>query len=226
LITLLNDGTLIAIGYDNVVPRQDPEMWNLPALFAVSSVLSIVALVSSLIFLHILLNSWHGSNHGLSLGQVTTSIYLKVSISDFLTLFSARTGEDYFWSSRPAPVLLGAGAFALTISTILAISWPSSYPDGVYSLGLGYREPKAMVVYVWLYCLAWWLIQDVAKVWFYYEMKRHNWFGWNNTGKMVKPIVKDSSIVSGESCKDIESNTNEVINPCHSGDSLLPHTGN
>jgi hypothetical protein len=29
LITLLNDGTLISIGYDNVVPNPRPDMWNL-----------------------------------------------------------------------------------------------------------------------------------------------------------------------------------------------------
>ena len=29
LITLLNDGTLISIGYDNVTPSQRPERWNL-----------------------------------------------------------------------------------------------------------------------------------------------------------------------------------------------------
>merc|ERR1711871_1897632 len=29
LITLLNDGTLIAIGYDNVIPTKDPCVWNL-----------------------------------------------------------------------------------------------------------------------------------------------------------------------------------------------------
>jgi H+-transporting ATPase len=29
LITLLNDGTLISIGYDNVVPSNRPEKWNL-----------------------------------------------------------------------------------------------------------------------------------------------------------------------------------------------------
>ena len=29
LITLLNDGTLIAIGYDNVTPLKTPEKWNL-----------------------------------------------------------------------------------------------------------------------------------------------------------------------------------------------------
>lgn len=30
LITLLNDGTLISIGYDNVSPGNMPEKWNLP----------------------------------------------------------------------------------------------------------------------------------------------------------------------------------------------------
>ncbi len=30
LITLLNDGTLISIGYDNVKPSSMPEKWNLP----------------------------------------------------------------------------------------------------------------------------------------------------------------------------------------------------
>ena len=29
LITLLNDGTLISIGYDNVVPNPRPDKWNL-----------------------------------------------------------------------------------------------------------------------------------------------------------------------------------------------------
>ena len=29
LITLLNDGTLISIGYDNVVPNPRPDRWNL-----------------------------------------------------------------------------------------------------------------------------------------------------------------------------------------------------
>jgi len=32
LITLLNDGTLIAIGYDNAQPRQKPERWSLQCI--------------------------------------------------------------------------------------------------------------------------------------------------------------------------------------------------
>ena len=38
LITLLNDGTLIAIGYDNVVPQDTPTVWNLRVLFFVGIV--------------------------------------------------------------------------------------------------------------------------------------------------------------------------------------------
>ncbi|RYY87025.1 hypothetical protein EON63_04735 [archaeon] len=32
LITLLNDGTMIAIGYDNVSARSEPEKWNLKVI--------------------------------------------------------------------------------------------------------------------------------------------------------------------------------------------------
>ena len=44
---------------------------------------------------------------GISYGKITTSIYLKVSVSDFLTLFSARAGGDWFFMVKPAPILLG-----------------------------------------------------------------------------------------------------------------------
>jgi H+-transporting ATPase len=52
LITLLNDGTLIAIGYDNVTPTDDPARWNLPFLLTIGCVLASVACISSLILLH------------------------------------------------------------------------------------------------------------------------------------------------------------------------------
>jgi len=58
--------------------------------------------------------------------QVTTVMYLKVSISDFLTLFSARTNDNFFWGSMPSPILLGAAGLSLTLSTILACTWPES----------------------------------------------------------------------------------------------------
>jgi H+-transporting ATPase len=194
LITLLNDGTLIAIGYDNVQPQSTPTVWNLRVLFTVGTVLAAVACASSLLLLYLSLDSWRDDSiygmiglGGISYGQVTTSIFLKVAVSDFLTLFSARAGEEWFWSSRPAPVLLGAGAVALSMSTIVACEWPRSKPDGIPTLGLEKRYPYMLPIYIWAYCIVWWLIQDAAKVYTYKLLKRFNVFGYNDTGMAFVP---------------------------------------
>merc|ERR1712022_38498 len=58
LITLLNDGTLITIGYDYAVAPKTPPKWNMYFLFSMAFVQSFVAMISSLNLLYILLNSW------------------------------------------------------------------------------------------------------------------------------------------------------------------------
>ena len=168
LITVLNDGTLISIGYDNVRSSMTPEQWNLKALFLIGLVLASVALCSSLLLLYCLLDSNNPNGlfgrwgiPGLEYGQITTSIYLKVSVSDFLTLFSARTGKDPFWTTKPAPILIGAGMVALTCSTIIACTWPKTTPDGIQTQGLELRPPYALPLYIWLYCIVWWFIQVI-----------------------------------------------------------------
>ena len=193
LITLLNDGTLIAIGYDNVIAQDTPTVWNLRVLFTVGTVLAIVACMSSLLLLKMSLESWQeGSLYqviglgGISYGQITTSIFLKVAVSDFLTLFSARAGENWFWTSQPAPILLGAGALALSASTILACVWPMSRPDGIPTLGLERKVPYSLPIYIWLYCLVWWLIQDAVKVYTFRFLKHFNVFGYNESGMVLQ----------------------------------------
>ena len=203
LITLLNDGTLISIGYDNVIPSKYPNVWNLRSVFAVSSLLGAVALVSSLLILYLCLDSGRENSFfqksglgALTYGQVTTTIYLKVSISDFLTLFSART-EGFFWTSTPSYILVIAGGIALSLSTILACSWPEEPLDGIEIIGLSRRHPKALAFFVWLYCLFWWIIQDFAKVLLYTYMKKYNIFGINDTLKIdLEAKVIDEEVSS------------------------------
>jgi H+-transporting ATPase len=143
LITLLNDGTLITIAYDTAKASGLPNKWNIRALFLTSTMLGSVSCLSSLVLLHLLLDSWNDSGllhklglEGVQYGQVIAAIYLKVSVSDFLTLFSARTGPLYFWKLAPAPILLGGGCFALTLSSILAILWPTGKLDDIEVEGL------------------------------------------------------------------------------------------
>eukprot|EP01012_Entosiphon_sulcatum_P038967 TRINITY_DN508_c0_g1_i1.p1 TRINITY_DN508_c0_g1~~TRINITY_DN508_c0_g1_i1.p1 ORF type:complete len:933 (-),score=160.22 TRINITY_DN508_c0_g1_i1:390-3188(-) len=187
LITLLNDGTLISIGYDHVKASQIPEVWNLRVLFTVSGMLAAIACGSSILLLWAALDSYnpHGVFSGLSLhsmtyGQVTTMIYLKVSISDFLTLFSSRTHNGFFWSSAPSPILLSGALFATITSTILACLWPNSTPDHIETLGLARNVPKLLALWIWIYCIICWFIQDTCKVLLYMVMRKFNIFDINN----------------------------------------------
>ena len=169
LITLLNDGTLISIAYDYAAASPTPDKWNLPVLFTVSSVLGAVSCSSSLLLLYFLLDSWNPNGlfqklgmEGIYYGQIITAIYLKVSVSDFLTLFSARTGRYFFWQIKPGPLLLAGGAIALTLSSLLSVFWPRSSPDQIPTEGL--KNDMGVFVFVWLYCLVFWFVQDGLKV--------------------------------------------------------------
>jgi H+-transporting ATPase len=193
LITLLNDGTLITIAYDYAHANTTPDRWNLPVTFLISATLGAVSCGSSLLLLYFLLDSWNpdGFFHkvgmeGVDYGQITTAIYLKVSVSDFLTLFSARTGSKFFWQVVPAPILLGGGFFALTISSILSLVWPLSYPDGIETEGLA-NGAAGVFGFVWLFSLFFWFVQDFSKVVLYKWMYKSNFLGISTTGVVVLP---------------------------------------
>ena len=208
LITLLNDGTLISIAYDNAVASQAPNRWNLPCLFTVSSTLGMVACVSSLLLLWFLLDSWNPDGvwqkiglNGVDYGQITTAIYLKVSVSDFLTLFSARAGTKYFWQIKPATTLLMGAFFALFLSSILSIFWPEGEIEGIPCAGL--KVDMATFVFVWIYSLLFFLLQDFAKVQMYASMYKFNFNNISTTGVVVLPQSAKKLI------EDIDANLEE-----------------
>ena len=98
-------------------------------------VLGLVACLSSLIMLAYMVqaNALHPGNFwGVVFGssgrtfllftEIRCIIYLKISISDFLTLFSART-RTWFWE-RPVGALLGIAAIIATfMSTVFSLFW-------------------------------------------------------------------------------------------------------
>merc|ERR1712100_603421 len=192
LITLLNDGPLITIGYDYAVAPKTPPKWNLPFLFSMAFVQAFVAIISSLNLLHILLHSWDDNSlmrqlglGGISYGKITSSVYLKVAVSDFLTLFSARAGGDWFFMVKPAPILLAGGIIAVSCSTCFAMFWPKSYPDGIQNEGLEESPPYLLQVFVWSWSLSFWIAEDAAKVFCRWIVHKNNIFDINNTGVMV-----------------------------------------
>lgn len=183
IITLLNDGTLISVGYDYTFPSLRPEKWNIKALFLISSYLGAISFLSSLLLLFFMLDSWREGSFfqqiklgGLEYGQIINAIYLKVSVSDFLTLFAARAQEKYFWSITPHPILAIAGGVSLTIATLLALLWPAGKLDSIPVLGLALREPYDLALWVWIYCIFVFLIQDFGKTYLFAYLYKHNVF--------------------------------------------------
>ncbi|GKY97574.1 hypothetical protein MPSEU_000715900 [Mayamaea pseudoterrestris] len=206
LITLLNDGTLITIAYDYAEARKTPNSWNLPALFLVSSVLGAVSCGSSLLLLQLVLDSWSEGSlfskfgmQGVHYGQITTAVYLKVSVSDFLTLFSARTNDKFFFQIKPALILLIGGVIALTLSSLLSIFWPQSTPDGILTEGL--RSDMGLFGFVWIFCIFFWFIQDVLKVLTYKYMYRVNFNNISKSGVVELPESAQKLIADFEAAE-------------------------
>jgi H+-transporting ATPase len=161
LITLLNDGTIISIAYDRVKPSAQPETWHLRSLYCVAALLGAVACASSVMLLHLTLDSHNESGAWRHLGlpaltieQVKTIVYLKVSLSDFLTLFAART-RGFFCAHAPGGKLVAAAALAMGVSTCFSLTWPFGTELVAISPGV--------CALVWAYVVAWWLLQDAAK---------------------------------------------------------------
>jgi H+-transporting ATPase len=104
IITILNDGCMITISKDKVLAEKKPQKWHMREIWIVALVLGLVACLSSLIMLVYMLqaNALHPNDFfGVVFGsygrdflvftEIRCIIYLKISVSDFLTLFSART---------------------------------------------------------------------------------------------------------------------------------------
>lgn len=192
LITVLNDGTLIAVGYDNVKASPWPEKWNLRVLFLVSSVLGFISMGSSLLLVWAALESPNDGSlfqeMGLPVpdyGQITMMIYLKVSLSDFLTLFSARSNPGFFWETIPAIILLGAAMVALGISTLIACLWPEGHLGPVPVEGLTQDSSYTLwPLWIWCFCLVFFLLQDLLKVITYWVVYKYDIFQ-ARTGALV-----------------------------------------
>jgi len=107
-------------------------------------------------------------------------------------------------SSKPSPILLIAAIFSLSLSTLLANVWPTSHVDGQYVIGLANRHPREMSLYVWLYCIFWWFVQDLAKVVLYWWMEKYNIFNINeslhlqNNTAVVDNGVEKNPLLGGD----------------------------
>jgi H+-transporting ATPase len=162
LLTILNDGAILSIAYDNVRYSEKPEVWNMRSLLGVATVLGVVGVIASFILFYLGETVFH-----LSRPVIQSLIYLKLSVAGHLTIFVTRT-RGPFWSIKPARILLMAVIGTQIVATFIA----------VYGLGMTPLGWKWAGV-VWGYALAWFLVNDQVKLLAYKIMdKEHSgYFG-------------------------------------------------
>jgi len=148
MIALLNDGAILSIAYDNVHYNDKPEAWNMRMVLGVSTVLGIIGVVSAfgLFYLGEVV-------FRLDRDRIQTLMYLKLSVAGHLTIFLTRT-RGPFWSIRPARILWVAVLGTQILATLIA----------VYGLSLMTPIGWEWALFVWVYALGWFLLNDRVKL--------------------------------------------------------------
>ena len=142
-----NDGTIFFIAYDYVEAGTVLEKWNLPVVCSSAALLGGVACGGLMLMLCMCPSTVepdsflekYSSVENLTYIQIQCALYLKGSITDFLTALAART-HGFFFTRRP-----GCAVFATNTSTLLSWSWPFHDMEPV---------PGALIGIMWTYCLA------------------------------------------------------------------------
>ena len=183
-ITILNDGTIISVAYDNVHASQLPEKWDLNVLYIVSSSIGLTALASSLVLLSYALSSsdpnsqWAAAGlPQLTYGEIQTLMYLKISLSDYFSVFNSRT-KGWLWTRAPSVILVGAFVLATGASTWLSVYWP--FGNGMKGISW------ALAGYCWLYVTFWAIVQDAAKVLTYAILQ---YIGWVESVEVIDEVA-------------------------------------
>ena len=158
LLALLNDGPILAIAYDKVRYRNQPEAWNMPEVLGISSILGIAGVIASFLLFYIAERVFH-----LNRQVIQTFMFLKLTVAGHLTIFVTRT-RGPFWSIPPAPLLLWAAILTKVLATVAAVY-------GLLMAPIGWK----WAALIWGYALAWFFVNDGIKLAAYRLFDRKGW---------------------------------------------------
>jgi H+-transporting ATPase len=94
---------------------------------------------------------------------IKTMIYLKIALSDYISLFNCRN-HGWFFTSLPSVHVIVAAIFATFASSLLSRWWP--FGGDMDGIGWG------VIGFVWIWTLFWGLVQDACKVFTYWILKK------------------------------------------------------
>jgi H+-transporting ATPase len=157
LLAFFNDVPIMAIAYDNTWLDPKPVRWNMHRVLTVSTVLGLIGVVETFGLLWIAKEWMH-----LSIDQIQTFIFLKLAVAGHLTLFVARTHRPFWSRPFPSPLLLWSAIATKVLATLFVI-----FPFGLIT-PIGWSD----VGLIWIYCIVWIFIEDLAKLAVYNRFRR------------------------------------------------------
>ncbi|KAI9607625.1 hypothetical protein KEM48_003534 [Puccinia striiformis f. sp. tritici PST-130] len=162
VIAILNDGTVMTISLDRVLPNNEPDHWDLAEIFTYAVAYGLhLALSTILLFVVIVNTTFFEDTFGISPlkdandPQLHMIIYLQVAIISQALIFITRS-HSWFFMERPSMALVGAFCIAQTVASLLAVFGTMEFAS-VQAISLSW------VGVAWVWNLFWFLPMDLIK---------------------------------------------------------------
>ncbi len=154
-LALLDDLPIMTIAFDNATVAPQPVRWQMDRVLTVSVVLGALAVIQSFGLLYV-----GKTVLGLDQPHLQTMMFLQLVVGGHLMLFLTRS-SGAFWR----PPFPNARLFWAIVATQVFAALMAAYGWLVPAL------PWTLVGLVWGYNLAWMVVEDVAKLGLYRELK-------------------------------------------------------
>lgn len=161
VIAVLNDGTIMTLSLDRVLPSKTPDSWDLAEVFSFGIAYGLY-LAASTIALYAVMNetTWFQDKFGVEdyrnndFGSHMV-IYLQVAIISQALIFVTRS-HGPSWTERPSVALMAAFCIAQLISSIIAAygNWGFSSVKAISGGWIGI---------VWVWNIVWYIPLDLVK---------------------------------------------------------------
>ncbi|KAF9051647.1 plasma membrane H+-transporting ATPase [Panaeolus papilionaceus] len=165
IIALLNDGTIMTLSVDRVLPSMTPDSWDLAEIFSFAVAYGIYLTASTVALVVIIIETtFFQDKFGVSLDsfpvqhndpQLHMVIYLQVAIISQALIFVTRS-HGFFFMERPSTALMVAFCIAQLISSIIAGFGDWGFTK-IHSISGGW------IGIVWVWNIVWFIPLDWIK---------------------------------------------------------------
>jgi H+-transporting ATPase len=172
LLAIFNDVPIMMIAYDNVPVAERPVRWDMSRVLTMSGFLGLLGVVASFGLF------WYAERYlHLPRPTVQTLIFLKLLVAGHLTIYLTRN-TGWFWQ-RPWPNwrLFFACEATQVLGTLAAVY-------GWFVTPIGW--PYALMV--WGYALAWFIVNNVGKVWIYRAIRGESLWMARHFARVHRPL--------------------------------------